>query len=138
MEVLDEWGGELELVVCNTICPAERVVEGREIAIRHMREVESACDDRIERMLATGLVPRGGQGGVPTHYLCVRKAFREQVAMETATLLSQHVGGKEWCASREMLLQDPPEEIKSVFCCVVGDTEGLLERLGLEPLAADA
>lgn len=130
MVAFDEEGRPLELTVCNTICPAARVEEGREIALRHMREVEAAIDDRIEEMLSIGLIPAGATGEA-THYLCTRTVYREQVTMEVTTLRLHHAAGKAWCAEREMLLTDDPEEIKEKFCCVTGETEELLRRLGL-------
>jgi len=132
MVVLDEAGQELELVVCNTICPIERVAEGREIAIRHMQEVEAASEDRRDEMLTIGLVSKGNNASEVTHFLCGREASRGQVAAEAATLRRHLAEGKEWCSGREMRLDDAPEEIKSKFCCVVGETDELLDRLGLE------
>ena len=124
-------GEESGLVVCNTICPAEYVVQARGIALRHMQEVETAVDDRIDQMLTLGLRPLGGNGAV-THYLCFREAYRQQVESEVATLRGEHQGGLAWCADRELTMEDDPEFVRMLFGCIVGETNELLLRLGLE------
>jgi len=124
-------GEESGLIVCNTICPAEYVVQAREIALQHMQEVETAVDDRIDQMLTVGLRPLGGLGAV-THYLCVREVYRQQVEAEVATLCGEHRGGLSWCADRELTMQDDPEFVRMFFGCIVGETNEVLQRLGLE------
>lgn len=114
----------------NTICPVAYVDSARVLAHRYMTTVEQAIDMTADQMMLTLLAPLGE--AVPTHIFCTREGFSHQVESEVEFLASQP---EEWTAKRLYTLDDSPDEIRSRFCCLIGDPAELLARLGLREVA---
>lgn len=125
IQVFDENGQELTYLTVNTICPVEYKDEARMIAFKFLTEVVGT-EDTLESMLTTKLGPIGGP---VTHIFCSIQNFQKHVDMEVDYITTQ---GRPWCATKEYSVNDDIEEMKSKFCCIVGDASVLLARLGLE------
>lgn len=120
-------GNEVFPVVINTIAPIQYADEARQIAYYHMISVEGAVDDQLGTMLNTNLGPVGVEE--VTHVFCSRNGFTHQLALELNTLSA---GDLDWVSGVEYTVNDDPNVIKSKFCCITGDTQEILQFLGLE------
>lgn len=125
IHAFDENGQELTYLTVNTICPVQYKDEARMIAYKFLTEVVGT-EDTLESMLTTLL---GQEGGPVTHIFCSIQNFQKHVDMEVDYIKIQD---KDWCATKEYSVEDNVDELKSLFCCVVGDVNVLLARLGLE------
>lgn len=122
------YDGETEVFPCtiNSICPIERLDAAKLIAHAHMIQYEQNPTAIVAEMLPVLLGPI--EGGEATHAFCTRNGFCHQVRM-----LEEHLAAlpQEWIGERLYTLEDSPEEIRGLFCVVVGDPDALLAHLGL-------
>lgn len=124
----DDQGNRIFPVMINTICPIEHAEEATKIASDHFKNIEK-IDIKDEIMFATKLAPIGETE--PTHLFCSRFGYTNQLNLEVETFKRQNLS---WCSEKEYSVEDNPEEIKSLFCCVTGKRKKVLEHLGLEIL----
>mgnify|MGYP003339229072 CR=1 len=112
--------------IINTICPIDRQSEAREIAHLYMTTIESGASMSVAEMLSVELAPIGSE--IPTHVFCSRDGFCHQVRMQREFMA---VRPEDWIVGLNLLAESVDESILGLFCCVVGDPEVMLSRLGL-------
>lgn len=129
MRAFDILGRGVRRVVINTICPIKYAAEARAIAFAYMRDIEGRgrTSDTIDQMLPTKLGAVGSDE--VTHVWCSRDGFTHQVETEVATLSGT---GLSWCSTKAYKITNDLSPVKSLFCCIVGDSGVVLEMLGLE------
>lgn len=112
--------------VINTICPIEHADEARLIAHQYMTTVESGSSMKVADMLAVKLAPLWSDE--PTHIFCSRDGFCHQVRKQRKFMAARP---ESWISKAEFQSETVTDAILSLFCCVVGDAESMLARLGL-------
>ncbi|WP_010586424.1 hypothetical protein [Schlesneria paludicola] len=127
MQAFDEFGREVFPVVINTICPVAYAEPARQLALRHMTTVEQASGDTLGRMLDINLGPIGADE--ITHVFCSRNAYTHQVGMVVEAFQQESL---PWGGTRAYSLLSDREEVKRMFCVVLGPTSVVLNWLGLE------
>jgi len=126
MRAFDDFGREVFPVVINTICPVAHADQAKQLALRHMTTVEGT-GDTLDRMLDIKLGPVGSND--VTHVFCSRNAFTNQVEMVVDAFKRE---GLIWGGARAYSLLSDRDEVKSLFCVVLGQTSVVLKWLGLE------
>lgn len=125
----DENGNPVEVfpVVINSIAPILRATEARVVALDHMHNWEKNTSCTLQQMMPQKLGLKGTI--IPTHVFCSRAGFTHQVAM-----LDEHLSQIESLitAGHTFGLNFNPVEVLSKFCVVIGNTQEMLDRLGLE------
>lgn len=112
--------------VINTICPIEYQDSARLIAHAYMTTVEAGASMLVEEMLSVNLAPIGSD--VPTHVFCSRDGFCHQARMQREFMETRQ---EDWIVGWNLQSDSVDESILGLFCCVVGDPETMLSRLGL-------
>lgn len=126
---LDDNGEAMTLFTLNTICPIEHKDEARAIALFHLTCVESLSDSDVNKMLPDNLYIDGNL----THIMCSRPSYINGARLQNATMTAEFLNGKDWVSDTFFYLEDNPDKdlIKSKFCFVIGDTDAVLQYLGL-------
>lgn len=127
MQAFDDIGREVFPVVINTICPIAHADAAKLLALRHMTAVEQASGDTLGRMLDINLGPVGVDG--ITHVFCSRNAYSNQVEMVVDAFVAERLS---WGGSRAYSILSDRDEVKRLFCIVLGQTAMVLKWLGLE------
>ena len=123
----DDQGNQVFPVFICTICPIQYAEEAEKIGYNHLAYIEKSGIKLTDKVFATSLKTIGSNE--ITHLFCCRFGYTNQVQMEVQTIASQNL---DWCAKRSYSFYDNPEEIKSLFCCVIGKRSPVLEFLGLQ------
>ena len=123
----DNHGNEVFPVTINTIVPVDHIEPASELSRAHLCDVEGIeCSDSTP-MFGINLGPCRAPG--ITHAFCVRRGLSHQIGMILSSFSEQN---EPWIGKRIYEVGDNPDEVKSLFCVVVGDTGTLLTNLGLE------
>lgn len=125
----DENGEMYEVfpVVINSIAPIVRAEEARAVALDHMHNWEGNASCGLSQMMPQTLGVVGT--GIPTHVFCSRDGYTHQV-----TMLDEHLAQIENAvtAGHTFDMSFDSVEVLVKFCVVIGDTQAMLDRLGLE------
>lgn len=126
---IDDDGQVMSLFTLNTICPIQHKDEARAIALFHLNRVEYCSDNDVNKMLPDNLYT----GDNLTHIMCARPSYINGARLQNATMSAEFLNGKEWVSDEFFYLEDNPDKdvIKNKFCFVIGDTQELLNYLGL-------
>lgn len=126
-------GNEVFPVIINTICPVQYSVIGKQVSADYFINIEKSFENvTTDKMLNDNLGPIGSDQ--ITHIFCSRFGYTHQAAMEVQQLIDL---GESFMGKKEYTLDDDPDEIKSLFCCIIGDKDELLSYLGLEIKSID-
>lgn len=74
VRAFDDDGNEVQVVIHNTICPAQHVERARQMCWDYMQSLGN--EDRLDQMLADPLSPTGELPA--THYICTARMLEHQ------------------------------------------------------------
>ena len=112
--------------IINSICPIEHQDSARLIAHAYMTTVESGASMLVSEMLSVNLAPIGSD--IPTHVFCSRDGFCHQARMQRDFMEARQ---EAWISGATLQSDSVDASILGLFCCIVGDPETMLSRLGL-------
>lgn len=123
----DKDGNEIFPVIINTICPVQYADQAKKIAYNHLANVEKTKNIDAIILFDENLAPIGSTE--ITHIFCSRFGYTNQLNMEVQGMIDLNL---DWAAKRLYTIQDDPNEIKSLFCCIEGNKNELINYLGLQ------
>lgn len=126
---IDDDGQVMSLFTLNTICPVSHKDEARAIALFHVITIENSTETDVNTMLPDNLYTNGEI----THVMCARPAYINGARLQNATMTAEFLNGKDWISDTFFYLEDNPDKelIKSKFCFIIGDTDSVLQYIGL-------
>lgn len=111
--------------IINMICPIAYEVQARSIIDSYIEIVEQIV---IKNSPFIKLGPQNSNE--ITHIGATKSTYSNRFASHVAFLANQNL---KWVAKRAYTLSDDPNIIKSLLCCVTGNTADALEYLQLAP-----
>ena len=126
----DEYGNEVFPLIINMICPIQYADQAREFAAQHVTNVEGAYAEK-SHMLRLNLGPIGTKE--ITHIGNTQRSYSNILALRVTAMKNTLL---PWIATKSYTVDDNPDDIKSYFCCIVGNPASLLIRLKLAIIAA--
>ena len=112
--------------IINTICPIDKADNARLIAHQYMTTVESGSSMTVADMLPVKLAPLWSDEA--THVFCSRDGFCHQARKQMEFMAARP---EAWVAKTGFEAGTVTDAILGLFCCVIGDAETMLARLGL-------